>query len=120
MTDVSTALNSLWTDRCHLHQERSDLLVLALTWQQMGKSRAGLTRIHDADIVCDVEGGAHVRSPTTCGGALCSRPRASFIATASRPIDGADLATAACQVRCDPWAWQWRGFRHAPPRRSVE
>src|SRR5215472_18557183 len=120
MTDVSTALISLWMNRCRLHGGTFRFTRLGAHVTASGKNRASLTRIHGVDIVCDAEGGAHVRSPTTCGGALCSRPRASFIATASRPIDGADLATAACQVRCDPWAWQWRRFRHASPRRSVE
>src|SRR5262245_20699901 len=108
MTDVPTAPTFLF------------LWWRQMWWRQMHLHQVGnLTRIHDADIVCD-EGGAHVRSRTRRGAALCSWARASFIATASRPIDVADLATAACQVHRDSWTRQRRRFRHAPPRRSLE
>src|SRR5262245_22951170 len=62
----------------------------------------------------------HVRNKAMCGGAPCTRPRASHIAHPSPPIDGADLAAAAGQVHRDPWPWERRGFRYPPPRRSLE
>jgi hypothetical protein len=93
----------------------------ALEMAAPGGKGDGLTRIRSVGYrMRRIREAAHVRDKTMCAGTLCSRPRASPIADPRPPINGADLAAAACQVHRDSWTWQWRRFRHPPPRRPVE